>query len=148
MAGPYRSQLNPPASTRAYAWLWLVVALQVAIPASYYLRPSDRDDERFAWRMFSGVRLKRCTVSARQQLNDGSTRALPVRGALHGSWVHALERGRRRVIERFLGSRCGPDVATVTLERRCESVDSAQRLAPEAYEYSCPNQTVRITGAP
>lgn len=135
-------------AVRSYAWLWLLVALQVAIPLGYYVSDADPDDERFAWRMFSGVRLKRCSVVARERRNAGDTTALPVRGALHGSWIHALERGRRRVIEQFLYTHCEPGVAVVTLERRCQSVDSAQRLAPELYEYACSQHALRITGVP
>lgn len=133
---------------RSYVWLWLLVALQVAIPASYYLSDSDRDDERFAWRMFSGVRMKRCAVSAREQRHEGNLSPVPVRGALHGSWIHALERGRRRVIEQFLRSRCLGGAATTTLERRCQSVDSAQHLAPELYVYACSEHTLHVTGVP
>ncbi len=133
---------------RSYVWLWLLVALQVAIPASYYLTRTDRDDERFAWRMFSGIRRKRCSVSAREQRHDGSLSPVAVRGALHGSWIHALERGRRRVIEEFLRSRCASEVATITLERRCQSVDSAQQLAPELYVYACSDRALHVTGVP
>ncbi|MFT3923535.1 MAG: hypothetical protein QM778_13460 [Myxococcales bacterium] len=131
------------AADRRYAWWWLVVALQIAIPASYYLRSANLDDERFAWRMFSGVRLKHCSVSAREHGEQLRNRSVPLRGALHGSWVHAIERGRERVIERFLSSRCSPSVSQVTLERRCEGVDDSRIYEREVYEYACASQVLR-----
>src|SRR5689334_3405160 len=53
-----RGKLRPVRLRPSLSWLWLLVAVQVAIPASYYLVREDADDERFAWRMFSAVRLK------------------------------------------------------------------------------------------
>ena len=84
-----------PTQQRAYGLLWLVVALQLAIPASYYFR-SERDDERFAWRMFSAVRVKRCEVELRARHGE-SWEEVDLDRLLHASWQTALERGRKRV---------------------------------------------------
>jgi hypothetical protein len=116
--------------------LWLLVAVQVAIPASYYLGGGDPDDERFAWRMFSGVRLKRCQVSAFGLDDAGSEFELRLAGALHGSWLHALERGRQRVIERYLVTHCQSGVRSVKLERRCSDVRHGS-VPAERYVYDC-----------
>jgi hypothetical protein len=157
--GAREQGLHTRANARWHAALWLAVALQIAIPASYYVRAARGtqaapDDERFAWRMFSGIRLKRCSVSARgvsrASLGRGSARfaeatePLAVSGALHGSWVHSLERGRRRVIERFLASRCalqGASFARVELMRNCRDVTSRPE-APEVYRYDCAQGTL------
>jgi hypothetical protein len=122
--------------------LWLVVAIQVAIPTSYYLRDGDPDDERFAWRMFSGVRLKRCQVSATVRL-PGGPRAIPLQRVLHSSWIHGLERGRLRVVERFLSEECRHNHAPeVTLERRCRAVQGGA-LPPERYRAECATGAIR-----
>jgi hypothetical protein len=101
--------------------------------------------------MFSGTRLKRCAVSVYRQEPGVPPVTLPLQGTLHSSWINSLERGRRRVIERFLASRCGlvearrsareqnaearPGVQLV-LERRCERVTSVA-APPERYAYDC-----------
>ena len=110
------------APTSSYAWLWLLVAVQVAIPASYYWR-ADRDDERFAWRMFSTVRVRSCDVTVREQ-RAGKFHALELEKVLHASWRAALARGRRRVIEQFLQKRCNDGAfEAVKFVRSCREVD-------------------------
>lgn len=125
-----RARLSP-------AWLWLLVGLQIAIPGSYYLVRDDRDDERFAWRMFSSVRLKRCEVVASDRAADGSERPIDLASTLHASWIRSLERGRRRVIEHFLATRCrATQVVGAALERRCQGA-SGQPLPDAHYRYEC-----------
>jgi hypothetical protein len=125
--------------------LWLLVAVQVAVPASYYLGRGGGDDERFAWRMFSAIRLKRCSVDA----FDGERKDAPridVSRALHASWAGSLARGRGRVIERFLATRCEvPEVRVASLTRRCTS-PSGRRLPLHRYRYDC--ATGRMSEAP
>ncbi len=117
-------------------WLWLLVVLQVAIPASYYLR-GDRDDERFAWRMFSAVRVQRCSVRAFESDGAERLRRVELDSALHSGWVRALERGRKRAIERFLRQRCQrPSVTSSELRRDCK--DAAEReLGVEHFVLDC-----------
>ena len=118
--------------------LWMLVAVQVAIPASYYLWRSPGDDERFAWRMFSAVRLKRCTVTAYDdEAAEKEERPVTMAHAAHASWVHSMTRGRQRVIERFLATRCTPESgATPVLRRRC-AWPSGRTLPSESYRYDC-----------
>ncbi len=135
------------ATSGSYAWLWLLVAVQVAIPASYYLRDTNLDDERFAWRMFSGVRLKRCTAVVREQHGDKAV-AVPLQGTLHSSWIHALERGRKRVIERFLNARCDQGADSVLLQRRCQSVEPGRKRDVERYRLDCATRNLEFDGGP
>jgi hypothetical protein len=122
------------------AWLWLLVALQVAIPASYYLVRDDRDDERFAWRMFSSVRLTRCRVRAFDGKTPQERAHVDLATYLHASWQRSLERGRKHVIERFLSARCGqPGVVYSQLERSCTS-PSGRVLPDKRYRYDCPER--------
>jgi hypothetical protein len=138
------------------SWLWLLVLVQVAVPASYYFR-DDPDDERFAWRMFSAVRLKRCTIEAyeSEDARGESLKRTDLARAVHASWQRSLERGRRPVIERFLAARCGrppasssseaspggdatptPSVSFARLSRRCVA-PSGEVLPPELFRYDC-----------
>ncbi|HEX5657114.1 MAG TPA: hypothetical protein VFX59_07955 [Polyangiales bacterium] len=120
--------------TRPALWLWLLVAVQVAIPASYYLR-AERDDERFAWRMFSAVRLRRCEVSA-YDVHGPARRRVDVPHALHASWIRSLERGRPNVIDRFLATRCAFGAQEAQLERRCHEPSGAV-MEPMLYRHVC-----------
>ena len=117
--------------------MWLLVAAQIAIPASYYVERAGRDDERFAWRMFSAIRLKRCSVDAFDGELDAEAPRIDVSRAIHASWSSSLARGRHRVIEAFLATRCSrPEVGVASLTRRCRS-PSGRRLPVHLYRYEC-----------
>lgn len=120
----------------------MVVVLQVAIPASYYLRSSDLDDERFAWRMFSDVRVKRCRVRAFEVGERGRHAEIALGQTLHSSWVHSLERGRRAVMTRFLDSRCVPHVTEAQLVRQCAGV--SRDASVERYVYDCGTRVLHV----
>jgi hypothetical protein len=131
------------------ALLWLVLLVQLAIPSSYYLVRADREDERFAWRMFSSLRFRSCRVQAFEQV-AGQERTIALSSALHASWVGALRRGRGRVIGHFLESRCAQEgVESATLERRCRELD--QRPVPmQRFVYRCQSRhlTRELAGGP
>jgi len=124
--------------------LWLLVALQLLIPASYYLLRDDRDDERFAWRMFSSVRLTHCHVLAFDGKTAQERAPVALAKSLHASWLRSLERGRKHVIEHFLASRCAePQVHYSQLERACTSPSG--RPLPEArYRYDCVKRQLEV----
>lgn len=128
-------------------WLWLVVLLQLAIPASYYLSRSDPEDERFAWRMFSATRLRSCGLSA-FQTSAGVERPIDLDRALHASWLGALRRGRRVVIDKFLWRQCvHQPVQSVRLVRQCHEADG--RLLPDRqYRLDCRAPGVLTDEAP
>ncbi len=123
---------------RGARWLWLLVLAQLAIPAAYYLG-GERDDERFAWRMFSAVRVQRCSVLAFAVATSGEKTPVNLDAALHSAWIRALERGRERVIERFLGQHCARSRGTrVDLLRSCK--DAARRATGrERFSIDCPS---------
>jgi hypothetical protein len=129
---------------RSPAWLWLVVVLQLAIPASYYLRGTDPEDERFAWRMFSDVRLRRCELVAEETV-AGKQRSIVLERELHASWLGALRRGRKPVIDRFLKRHCvHHPVAAVLLVRRCSEVDG-QTLPERRYRLDCTAESLAVS---
>jgi len=109
--------------------------VQLAIPASYYLR-NDGDDERFAWRMFSATRLRSCAISA-QETVAGVQRPIDLDRALHASWLGSLRRGRKPVIDKFLTRHCVHNsVDAVLLVRRCQEA-GGRELPVVRYFHDC-----------
>jgi hypothetical protein len=130
----------------SYAWLWLLVAVQVAIPASYYLR-DDRDDERFSWRMFSVVRVRSCDIAVREQ-RAAEFESADLDKLLHASWRAAMARGRKRVIERFLTKRCHDEpFKAVTFVRTCREVDR-EKTPEQRVTLDCHTGAFRFEGTP
>ena len=116
--------------------------LQLVVPLTYYLR-DDRYDERFAWRMFSAVRLHSCQPVATEEL-DGEEHAIDLPSVVHQAWINTMARNREDVIRAFLERRCegddlseeADDLRSVRLVNHCRST-SGRRLAPLVYERSC-----------
>lgn len=122
---------------------WL--AWQLLVPLSYYLG-DNVDDERFAWRMFSGVWLlqKSCTVSvtefrAQPQADAPDIRKINLDRTLHGTWVSQLQKKNRRlVLEKFIQARCegDPSVTEVEYIRACPAASHA-RVPPVTLRFNC-----------
>jgi hypothetical protein len=145
LAQPASEARDEPSFRGKSALLWLVLLVQLAIPASYYLWRIDREDERFAWRMFSSLRFRSCRVQVTEQV-DGQERPLPLAPVLHASWIGTLRRGRGRVIERFLKGRCAQaGVDAATLVRTCREVDE-HALPVQRFVYVC--ESGRLTQSP
>ncbi len=104
------------------AWL----ALQIALPLNYYLS-DDRYDERFAWRMFSPVRLAGCQVRA-YDATGGAKRPIDLARDLHVVWINLMKRARLQVIEHWSGDWCaarrteGAD-PVLQVDLRCDAPD-------------------------
>jgi hypothetical protein len=79
----------------------LVVTVQLLLPLSYYCARRDPHDERFAWRMFSPMRMARC--NPRFTL-DG--RPVPLASLYHEAWIELAQRGRFAVIEAMGADLC------------------------------------------
>lgn len=75
----------------------LFLAVQIALPMSYYFG-GNRYDERFAWRMFSPVRLARCSVKLYDE-SSGSPQQIELSKDLHVVWGNLLKRGRLSVLQ-------------------------------------------------
>ncbi|MCB9630275.1 MAG: hypothetical protein H6725_23105 [Sandaracinaceae bacterium] len=130
--------LAVPGRARVRAFIVLAVAAQLLVPLTYYLR-DDPYDERFAWRMFSGVRLQQCDAVA-TEVHAGAERRVALYGAVSPGWVANLERNRRAVIDRFLEHRCALEgVSAVRLTNRCRDVDGSA-LPPLEYERDCASE--------
>jgi hypothetical protein len=122
-----RDVIVPPPrgrARRAIPWLGVAwVAVHLAVPLRYY-SGSDRYDERFAWRMFSAIRVQRCDLEVRQT-RDTRTTPLALMQILPAPWVALLERNRTAVLERFLEWRCRDDEGSTSVEivNRCIAAD-------------------------
>ena len=89
------------AIVRAGRWLtrWpngfiaLYLLVQLTLPLHYYLLRRDDHDERFAWRMFSPMRMLTCEVA----ISVGD-QPVVLRREFHDAWVEIAERGRRGVV--------------------------------------------------
>ncbi len=86
---------------RTSIFIGCFLALQLALPLSYYTCREDKNDERFAWRMFSPVRYKTCQPT----FTVGGKKARLMR-TFHESWVRIAQRGRKVVIERMAQRLC------------------------------------------
>jgi len=77
------------------------LAVQLLVPLTYYTVRSDPHDERYAWRMFSPMRMARCKVGFKidqQPVDLGAT--------FHEAWLTIAQRGRGVVIEQMAQKLC------------------------------------------
>lgn len=101
------------------------LAVQLALPLRYYLAHRDPHDERFAWRMFSPMRMAQCTPQV--QL-DGKPYDLGL--DFHEAWVTIAERGRFSVIEEMGKELCHRHPGSeVRMSIDCTYIDRA----PQTY---------------
>ena len=89
--------------TTANLVIGLVLAILVVTPLSYYTVRSDRYDERFAWRMFSSIRMARCKVAP---VVGNPPRPVLLRKTFHEAWINIARRGRRSVIRPMVEKIC------------------------------------------
>jgi hypothetical protein len=141
---PSSAEIDAPiegaSRTRA---LWLIAGfllLQLAIPLRYYLG-DDIYDERFAWRMFSQVRVQECgaevTEDGRRLTVLGRDPSDP--GILPAPWQALLSRNRPAVVHRFLSWRCenAPEgTGSVRVTTTCTDTHDAV-LPPIVREIDC-----------
>ncbi|MEM6960230.1 MAG: hypothetical protein AAF550_00645, partial [Myxococcota bacterium] len=95
----------------------------------------DPYDERFAWRMFSGVRLHRCDTRL-TEIHQSTQSIVPLKREIHAAWIHHLRRNRSAVVHAVLESRCVHGAETAELENRCVSAAGTQ-LEPLRYRMDC-----------
>ena len=77
------------------------VVSQLLLPLHYYLGNRDEHDERFAWRMFSPMRMTRCQVSVTRE-----GQPVPLDKEFHEAWIELARRGRLRVLEQMGARLC------------------------------------------
>lgn len=77
-------------------FILVVLLAQLLLPLHYYWQRRDPHDERFAWRMFSPMRMVQCTPQV--QL-DGAP--YPLAATFHDAWLALARRGRFAVVEQM-----------------------------------------------
>jgi len=87
----------PPRNQWPSIAIIVFLAVQLALPLSYYLG-KNAFDERFAWRMFSPVRMARCQVKV-FDATDGVETEIRLGRRLHIVWINLLKRARPAVID-------------------------------------------------
>ena len=98
---------SPAASVRALLSTWrgrFIIAfllVQLLVPLHYYVLRRDPHDERFAWRMFSPMRMTKCRVAFTV---DQAPVELGTK--FHEAWLNVAERGRAVVIEEMAKKLC------------------------------------------
>lgn len=116
----------------------VVLAILVVSPLSYYTVRSDKYDERFAWRMFSSIRMVRCNV----QYQVGPSKIRLMR-SFHEAWVNIARRGRRVVLDRMTEKLCAehPDTP-VRMTLSCRHIgEKDNRILSDGSEDLCKSDT-------
>jgi hypothetical protein len=119
--------LRFPRGLRAMVRTWrgrfilVFVASQLLLPLRYYVAHRDPHDERFAWRMFSPMRMARCTPHA---TIDGKPFDLATE--FHEAWIQIAARGRFGVVEAMGARLCAEHPGfDVTMALDCTYLDRA-----------------------
>jgi hypothetical protein len=101
----FRAIRSPSVTGLLKTWQgWLILAVvisQLLLPLHYYTTRRDLHDERFAWRMFSPVRMTECSVRATLD-----SAPLPLEREFHEAWLAIARRGRFVVVEEMGARLC------------------------------------------
>jgi hypothetical protein len=107
------------AATWRGRFILVFVLAQLLLPLHYYVGRRDPHDERFAWRMFSPMRMTKCTP---QITIDGKRLALASK--FHEAWIELAERGRFVVVEAMGAKLCHDNPgAAVEVSLDCTYID-------------------------
>jgi hypothetical protein len=119
--------MNPIHHVRALLSTWrgrfilVFASVQLLLPLHYYVGHRDPHDERFAWRMFSPVRLARCTPDFALD-----RKAVDLEAEFEGEWVEMAKLGRFTVVEAMAQRLCAEHPGSkVTVSLQCAAVDGS-----------------------
>ena len=87
--------------TRRGRFIVAFLAIQLLLPLHYYVLRHDPHDERFAWRMFSPMRMAKC--STRFSVDN---QPVQLGSEFHEAWVEIANRGRYAVLEAMASKLC------------------------------------------
>jgi hypothetical protein len=93
--------LKALAATWRGRFILAFLALQLLLPLHYYVLRHDPHDERFAWRMFSPMRMTQCSP----QFSIDNQPA-PLGNKFHEAWIEVARRGRYVVLEQMAQKLC------------------------------------------
>ncbi len=116
---------SPVASARALLSTWrgrFIIAfllVQLLLPLHYYVLRRDPHDERFAWRMFSPMRMAECQV-----VFSVDKKPVELGNKFHEAWLNVAERGRAVVIEEMAHKLCRDNPGKpVDVRMQCKYLD-------------------------
>ncbi len=99
------------------------LGVQLLLPLAYYVARKDPHDERFAWRMFSPMRMAKC----QPRVTIGG-QPLALGTEFHEAWVKIATRGRFSVIEAMGARLCAEHPgAEVRVTLDCTYLDREDR---------------------
>jgi|GEM_PF-1818599 len=133
-------------AVRILAGVW--VAFLVLVPLRYYVLPGhDPYDERFAWRMFSAVRVQQCQTEVEETRFGEERRPVNLQTSLPAPWISLLQRNRPAVVESFLNFRCESSMhpTQVSVRSRCTDV-TGNDLPTITREITCESRAIEVTG--
>jgi len=117
--------MDPVRHVRALVSTWrgrfilAFLAIQLLLPLRYYVAHRDPHDERFAWRMFSPMRMARCAPHF-----DVNGRPIDLASQFHEAWLELAGRGRFVVVEAMAAHLCQQNPgAAVNVSLECKYVD-------------------------
>ena len=114
--------IGPLLATGRGRFIALFLLVQLLLPLHYYGR-RDPHDERFSWRMFSPMRMARCTPSV--MIGD---KPANLGAEFHEAWLEIAKRGRFQVIEKMGARLCEKYPAQeVRLSVDCTYIDREPR---------------------
>lgn len=128
------------ASRRISLFIAVFLALQLALPTSYYACREDEYDERFAWRMFSPERMVECDPRFWLHQGGRGRQRVDLNRAFHQAWIRTAQRGRVEVVRRMALELCALNPGSeVRVELICDPIDG------EPYQRSA-DDDVCVTG--
>ena len=103
---------------------WIVV--QLALPLLYYTVRRDPHDERWAWRMFSPMRMIQCEP---QFIVDD--KPIDLRTRFHEGWIELAQRGRYSILESMGARLCAEQPGKrIELQMSCKQLDGSVETSP------------------
>ena len=110
------------------------------MPLLYYVARHDPHDERFAWRMFSTVRMDRCGTHLDRATGDppaffinDNTAPVELAAVFHEAWIQIAQRGRKAVIEAMAAELCDRHPgASVRVKYGCRSLNGRRTSMSDA----------------
>ena len=113
------SRSMPAKVSMSFSCLSAIPTAQLVIPLYYYLAQRDPHDERFAWRMFSPMRMSKCTPTF--TLDD---KPMQLGTKFHEAWLEIAGRGRFGVIEAMGAALCKQHPsASIRVTLTCTYID-------------------------
>ncbi|MCB9791826.1 MAG: hypothetical protein H6741_03780 [Alphaproteobacteria bacterium] len=112
-----------------------LLLLQALLPLRYYTGTSDIYDERFAWRMFSPVRMLRCGAKFSAEGEE-----LKLSREVHSAWITLVGRGRFDVTEAVGARICATHPGEeVTLHYVCDQLGGERVTVSQPDHDICPD---------